>query len=668
MTVEEEDGGGDIIDLCGAGSAASTIVGISMATTVTLSSTTALASFGSSLLAAGAKTLGATNQNGASTLTSGAAILMGAQRFVASAGLSANVSAEYRIAIGALDWSSGNVGAQQMTCGSSQVQAGFPPPPPLGSGSGTTNGTVANTNTTMPTVHTDVITWLTGGSACEALSTLLIVLAIMVTAVLLMHAVVHLLWAHRVNRAWYKNQGSAVPGHFIRYPPTFVFPSLLLVLVSILLTGLITNAVQILAGDTCVGDDWHFTVLAWIALVVVLAYLMLAARLLVHFNRTARKVTWHVEVPAHRTSMVRDPLFRAISIFRKRFCCRAPRSDTAPDASVLERKRGAFDGVEAEIKEPARTERLLARPCVILRSTASDSLDSCHLGLMSRSAGSSARATFFELGILFAQLTIGALNGLGPGLRLQPGSASAVAQLVSIAVVQITTAFCILCKSASNDRLVTLTTFVQFLLEAGQTFCLLLHTFSPDPGLVQASFALALSAVCTPVIPQLYDSILVQLVRCMRRDMSPKEALGHFLMLLMLCPSIVLRLLGVNVTVRADELASHAAQDAVIVSCGVKHSTLSRAQIGDVSAKSEAAELPEKDDMLCDHKVLWPTLVKGERSIVQYPAEIIGDRRRISRTKLPAGLPPKDTDTESPRPGYNWLLRETSFPRSGYMP
>lgn len=213
-------------------------------------------------------------------------------------------------------------------------------------------------------IHTDIVTWLTGGStACEALLKLLILLGSVVATVLLLHVLVFILWKFTVNRKFYQQlkeattlalakeqnaapiaeapaaeeedeplspaaraaaaeeeeataaqpseiedkaappamEDAAAPGEdaepptapvkFIPYPATFVFPSLLLSLVSILLTGLVTNATAALAGASkapCSTEPYGCgcTSLAWIAVSVVIVYVGVAILLLARFSST----------------------------------------------------------------------------------------------------------------------------------------------------------------------------------------------------------------------------------------------------------------------------------------------------------------------------------------------------------------------------------------------
>ena len=323
---------------------------------------------------------------------------------------------------------------------------------------------------------------------------------------------------------------------------------------------------------------------------------------------------------------------------------------------MVERLRGAFIRVRTENEEPARTERLLARPYSLARKVPSDALDACHIGLLSRAGGHSWRAAYFEVAILIAQLTVGALNGLGPGLGLLPGSAASVAQLVVIACVQVLSMLYTLCTSASYDRLMTLTVSLQFALEAGQTIFLLAFSFSSDPSLERASFTLALAAVFTPVILVCYDLFIVHVYQCAQRKSNWRDFITNAFFFVLMVPTIVLRLLGVNVSVKADELASGAASDLIKLSTPLANS---RAQVQDTLAASDAkGSMPENDESVRSVDEIWPTISQKSAAKLQvgYPVQIVPERVRKSLAAVPDGRPPQ---REDPRPGFQWVMQQS---------
>ena len=187
-------------------------------------------------------------------------------------------------------------------------------------------------------------------------------------------------------------------------------------------------------------------------------------------------------------------------------------------------------------------------------------MDAYGFALLARSSGTSNASTSFEVALLSVQLLVSMLNGLGVGYQLEPGSLPALSQVASILAVQLTFSLWVFCVSASSDRLTTLSTGIQFGLEAGQTTLLLMYTLFLHSSLEMASFIFAVASLCTPIIQLAYDSI-TQLIWAFRDGFSLRAACHNFVSLLFYLPRMVLFSLGMQVQSGADAFAEHAGDD-----------------------------------------------------------------------------------------------------------
>ena len=405
----------------------------------------------------------------------------------------------------------------------------------------------------------------------------------------LLHVAVRRRWKYAVNRKWYaaqngvrylqwcgsttverggasssnqdQNQSQKIPS-FVPYPAGLVFPGLQLIIVSVFLAGVAGNAVTVLASTeatSCESVVCSCQVLANIALLITLAYMLLAIRMLLRFNIHYRAATWRSSESVARPSMVKDPFMRALSKLRTRIYCLRRLVGHRSEAAV-DRSRGKFVRPRDEILEPTRTERLLARPYALFQHNASDVMDAYGFALMARASGTSSASTSFEVALLSAQLLISMLNGLGVGYQLQPSSPAALIQVAAILAVQLSFSLWVFCVSASNDRLTTLSTGIQFGLEAWQTTLLLLHTLFLHPELETASFAFAVASLCAPIMQLAYDS-LTQIIWAFRDGFSFRTACQNCVSLVLYLPRMILFSLGVQVESGADAFVEHAGDD-----------------------------------------------------------------------------------------------------------
>ena len=512
--------------VCAAGTAASAAVGISVAAAILGTSATSIAAMGG----AAAKGSGASS---GSVLSAALPVVMGAQRYSSSSGLSTDMSSTYRSAVSGMDWASGDVSKD----GACMIPRGH-------------NHTGGDEETDPPNPSKE---------SCDALNTLLTAFASTMGGAVSLHVFVHFSWKYNVNRANSRNNpwfASTAP--FLPYPQTFVFPGLMLLLTSVFLTGMVGNAGMMIAHAyvtngvrTCDGRGCTCRALAATALAIELVYLVLTIRLLLRFGGVMRfnPGLWQPSEAVTDESNIKDPLFRTVYKIRKRVVSMLRKYDFHGD-----RMRGKFVRPKWDTMEPKRTQRLLDHPVTLMRDNPSDALDGYGFSLMLRASGSSASGTAFELVVLGAQVLVSLLNGIGTGLGLAPRTIGAIIHVSAVWLVQSITSVWILGWSPSNDRMVSLVVGLQFALEAGQTTLLSVYTYTHIPALEQASFVLAICALVAPIMLQLYDFSLVQMYKLMKGGFSFKDAIFAFIGLLALLPKVVLRLFGIQLGDHADQL------------------------------------------------------------------------------------------------------------------
>ena len=188
---------------------------------------------------------------------------------------------------------------------------------------------------------------------------------------------------------------------FRPFPSPLVFPGLQILAVQVFCTGIIGQAVRILADDTHCGAASRFgcRALAISAVSFVAIYETFTIAMVLRFSRKWRRECWKEAARPPSVDKVSDPLFRLVS--RVRTCVLPPRS---PWANPVDRPRGKFGKPAAYTKEPARTERLLARPYALWPDNAADTLDGIGFALMARAGGDSLGANLLEMVLLAAQV------------------------------------------------------------------------------------------------------------------------------------------------------------------------------------------------------------------------------------------------------------------------
>ena len=129
-----------------------------------------------------------------------------------------------------------------------------------------------------------------------------------------------------------------------------------------------------------------------------------------------------------------------------------------------DRKSGAFGGVpDADVKEPERTERLLAAPFAIRRERMADSWQGLEGFLLFRVHGASRVSTCYRLIVVGVNMIFGVISGLSP--LVTPGSFGALVQSSCILGLQMGMSFLCFYYLPDADRIISRFAGTQFLFE-----------------------------------------------------------------------------------------------------------------------------------------------------------------------------------------------------------
>ena len=292
---------------------------------------------------------------------------------------------------------------------------------------------------------------------------------------------------------------SAVEGElrkFIPFPRSLVAPHVPIFAFGILLTGCVESSVAVLASKQAQECGASRLWPAATVLVFVFVILCLLFAKILHLYMRHRSSLWQ---PAENLALtdaekkVQDPLLKYVQVS---FYMSVGLN------GAVDRSRGEFVRPDDEIEEPARTERLLAKPIDLFPTTSADALD--QLGsYVARSSGGSIFGIMFDLSALVIQVAIVTLTGIFDSL--DAGSSAAHAQVVAILCLQV--AFCVLTFTANPamDRFDGVLTAIQFGLE-GTALALLLASKE------KAAFGVLLVALLAPVGVILYDGIATKII------------------------------------------------------------------------------------------------------------------------------------------------------------
>ena len=171
---------------------------------------------------------------------------------------------------------------------------------------------------------------------------------------------------------------------------------------------------------------------------------------------------------------------------------------------------------------------------------------------MARSGGESFAALSFELVLIWGQLAVAILSGMGS--IFAPGSDGALAQLVAVMSVQILLALYGALVRPSADRVMNLLIATQFALEAMGSAFLLVQLLRPGQPLFGsahrdslAAFLASVLALLAPVVQRFYDAVIVQLSKVMRQDgFSWKGFFFSMLGFVVFLPGMLIKLTSCN--------------------------------------------------------------------------------------------------------------------------
>ena len=552
----------------GVGTSVSATVATSLAAAVSTSSAVATSAAASGAAAASAAGAGsAASGVPSSTVASSAAsvsgivpLLLGAQRFVAYGGLAVDMSHTQAGVAASLPWInlevplysrwlSGSAASRRLS------EATAPPPPPL-----------------SPSV--------------DPLYDQLSVVGLLILITCAVQALGLLAWRCCVNRRAMNTErqrlATANEPHFVPLPSALLFPNLLTLALGLGLTGLVKVAAAVLVGAYYLvevggaanatlaanltqleaGSGWPSSppnttsvqslpeaacglacaMPALVVLALVVAYMLAVLVMIIHvycFHR-ARISMWVDAEPLLSAKAVDDPLLRAVQQCFS--CCRG-------GGAAIDRARGTFEMPAEMIAEPQRTQRLLARPVRLCRSTPADAHAALSIFFLARARGSSFVGMIYDWVMLTAQLSLALLLGAGP--HLPHGSTPALLQVVGVLAIQLALATWIGVFGPGADRVGCWSAVLQLLLEATLTALLLLTSVGGGGTVAkEIAFVASLMALFVPGLMQMYDGIFVPLVHRVRAG-EKQGCLAWALALLdvlLFVPKVLTRVCGTTLT------------------------------------------------------------------------------------------------------------------------
>jgi hypothetical protein len=488
---------------------------------------------------------------GGAAISSAMPLLLGAQRFSISSGLAVNGSGMHSAVADSMNWASGDFGFIRSSSRSRRQLADVDPE------------AAAPVSKTAKTFASLINVYAT--------------MAATLLFVFVLYFLVQYYWRHHANRKFYIEQGrfsiKKKKIRFVPFPSLFVFPGLAVVGMSIFITAITSKSTALLMSDDGFACGSGCRSLAWVGLGIVATYQAFGCIMIYRFNTSFRASAWKPAAPVDSPDKVVDPLYRLLSKMRAKL---------GGKFSHMDRTRGKFAKPKEDVKEPGRTERILAHPWSISKRRASDSLDAYGFALMARAGGFTWHATSFEFTILGVQTLVGVANGIGS--TLEPGSNAAVAQISLVLALQAVHSIWVFVSKPSVDRIMNMLVGTQFALEACQTAMLLLVVYYPPAPILQtSSLILALASVAAPVLQRFYDAVIVQLVKIfVQGGFNPKAAFFAMLGLLVFLPSMIFKILGID-TGGKDGLAKNAGDDLNKLSA----KTANEALVGEIESNAE---------------------------------------------------------------------------------
>lgn len=335
---------------------------------------------------------------------------------------------------------------------------------------------------------------------------------------------------------------------FRALPGIFVFPNLLLIASKFFITGLVSGATGLLANaDLCTGACRVWSIAT---LVAVAGYVLWGWVVIAYFSRRFRVASYKRAPPPRSSDAAKDPLFRCLNRLRTWLSC----GQFDNKHTITDRMQGKFSKPKEWTEEPARTERLLAKPLQPQHSNPADIIDAYQMTYFAMANGRLPITPYVNHFQMTTQLTIAVLSGLGSAIS--EGSSHATLQVAAIASFQAVFALYCLAFFPTCDKADSAMFGLQFLLEGVRTFLLLVATQQVLPTraatLRENAFLLSLVALAVPLVRKLYDAIIVQLINLHRGGkLNRKQAGLALLMFLTALQSAITGLVGVPAEARA---------------------------------------------------------------------------------------------------------------------
>ena len=213
-----------------------------------------------------------------------------------------------------------------------------------------------------------------------------------------------------------------------------------------------------------------------------------------------------------------------------------------------QRMTGKWVKPMADVKEPARTERILAHPFTIMWGHSTDCQDAMSFCLLAKTSGTHFSGMSYQLITMLIQVILGAANGMGP--YITKGAAAANAQVLSVAIIKLTWAAvlarCHLCACGLTNLMVV----CQLVSEGTVPILLLLgkagHIGEAREALLQTTcFLLLLIPVFMPIFLMVYDTSFVNLYTvCSRKKLNRQNLVVSLLQMVLVIPSFLSRVAG----------------------------------------------------------------------------------------------------------------------------
>ena len=318
---------------------------------------------------------------------------------------------------------------------------------------------------------------------------------------------------------------------FCRWPTLPVFVGLCC------MTGIIKNGVAILAVG---GAPLEVMAIAIGSLSLAAALMALLWMQLILFSRRHRRSMWTPEKPAITPHEVADPALRLVSTVRQRILSSkvinddgsvrriSRRSSRRMDSKpALNRNRGAFGSSnKKETEEPARTERLLARPFVLFSRVGPDAMESIAITVLFKCRGDRAHSMAYHLTKLLAQLTVVALASCGTALAMD--SVEAHALVFTTLSIQTGIAAWIFCACPSIDRIDNLVQALSWGIECLSTTMLVIALWMPTANLEIIALLLSLGAMALPIVKLAYEALFAPIGNLLLQCIDGKRSANPF--------------------------------------------------------------------------------------------------------------------------------------------